>query len=538
MNNKSNNIDIENNNSKNKRSKKNIKVIICIILIVFLITFFTIVVFIYKNKINTKVYKNIYLLEENISGKEYLELKEYLEGLNNLEFNINIFQDNNKLYNVSKKDIDFKIDVSTTLNNVFEVGRNSGTIRNNINILKTMINGKVVEVCYTYDDEKLTEILKNIKLSINDIYVDDVYYVENDTLVIIRGKSGYTINIEEEKNNILTIFRSSYLDSTISNEIKLSLEYVKPKEVTISDIIENVKCDATDARVDETLGITKFIASKNGYDFDEKDLESVLEENKNELQRIEYKLNLIEPKVNIEDLDYAFYKNKLSGFTTYVSNPEAPKAHNMEIALGILNETIVMPGEIFSYNQTLGEITASKGYVEAPTYKGGTTVNEVGGGICQTVSTLYNAVIKSDLEIVERYQHGLPVSYVVPSADATVYSPNLDFKFKNTRTYPIKIITNYSNGTINVNIYGTYEEKEYDIVIESEKLSTTKYDTKYIYDSTLEKDKEEIVVYGMDGYTSQAFVIKSLNGKEVSKTLLSKDTYNPQTQIIKIGTKE
>lgn len=539
MDSKLNSSNIKNGNSKLKWSKKiNIKLIIYMILIVFLITFLAIVIFVYKNKVNENVYKNIYLLEKNIGNYEYNTLKENLENLNSDIFSIDIFQEGNKLYSIEKKDIDFKIDINSTLKKVFGFGRNDGIIKNNIDILSAMLNYKTIDVDYVYNGEKLNEIMKNIELSIQEKVIDDSYYVEDDLLIITRGMSGYTIDVETEKNNILTIFKSSYIDSSISNDVNLSLEYVKPKEVTISEFIQKVKIDPINAKVEELNGKTKFIASKKGYSFDEERLQKILDDNKDELQRIEYKLSVVDPEINIEDLDYAFYKNKLSGFTTYVSNPLAPKTKNMEIALRILNETVVMPGEIFSYNKTIGEITVSKGYVEAPTYKGGTTVNEVGGGICQTVSTLYNAVLHANLEVVERHQHGLPVAYVNPSADATVYSPSLDFKFKNNRTYPIKIITNYSNGTINVNIYGTYEEKEYDIKIESEKLSITKYDTKYIYDSNLEKGKEEIVTYGMEGYTSQSFIVKSLNGIEISRNLLSKDIYNPQTQIIKIGTKE
>lgn len=530
---------IENNNSKNKCSKKiNMKVISFIILFIFFLTFFSIVIFVYKNKINLNTYKNIYLLEENIENMSYEQLREHINSLNQKDFKIDVYQNETKIYTILKSEINFKIDENLSLQNAFSIGRDGNLFINNFEILKLYFSKKYIDINYTYDEEKLDEIIKNIELSINDTCSDDKYYLEGDKLIIIRGHSGYKLNIDEEKNRIITMLKSSYIDDGISNDLKLNLEYSLPEQISVEKLKEKVKCEPVDAKEVEELGVTKFIASKVGYNFDEEKLNEILEKSKKEDERIEFQLDVIEPKVNIEDLDYAFYKNKLSGYTTYVSTPNAPKAKNMQIALNVLNEVVVMPGEVFSYNNTIGEVSASKGYVEAPTYKGGTTVNEIGGGICQTVSTLYNAVLRADLEIVERYQHGLAVSYVEPSTDATVYSPSLDFKFKNTRNFPIKIVTNYSNGTVNINIYGTYEETEYDISVESEKLSTIKYDTRYIYDDTQKKGEEQVVTYGMDGYTSQAYKIKSLNGIQISKELLSKDTYNPQTQVIKIGTKE
>lgn len=98
-----------------------------------------------------------------------------------------------------------------------------------------------------------------------------------------------------------------------------------------------------------------------------------------------------------------------------------------------------MPGETFSYNQTVGERTIAAGYKEAGAYAGGKVVQDVGGGICQTSSTLYNAALLANLEIVDRSNHQFLTSYVDASRDATVAWGSIDFQFKNTRTYPIKI---------------------------------------------------------------------------------------------------
>ena len=198
---------------------------------------------------------------------------------------------------------------------------------------------------------------------------------------------------------------------------------------------------------------------------------------------------------------------------------------------------MVMPGETYSYNDNIGDTTASKGYQAAATFKGGTTVNEMGGGICQTVSTLYNVALMANLEIVERHQHGLPVGYVPPSRDATVYSPVLDFKFKNNRETPIKIVTSFTyGGSLNVSIYGTKQNNDPEVTLSSSTTSTIPYTTKYEYDPNIPSGEQRVISNGVNGYTSESYITKTLNGQVIYSGLLSRDTYNAQQQVVKVGT--
>ena len=199
---------------------------------------------------------------------------------------------------------------------------------------------------------------------------------------------------------------------------------------------------------------------------------------------------------------------------------------------------IIMPGEVFSYNKIIGDTTAAKGYLPASTFKGGTIVQEMGGGICQTVSTLYDVALRSNLQITERHQHGLPVGYVKPSLDATVYGDVLDLKFKNTRAYPIKIVTSFSpSGSMNISLYGTKEANEYDIELTSKYLYTIPYTTQYIYDNTMLSGQQVVISNGANGYASEGYITKKLGGKIISSTLLSKDIYKAQQRVVKVGTK-
>ena len=171
-------------------------------------------------------------------------------------------------------------------------------------------------------------------------------------------------------------------------------------------------------------------------------------------------------------------------------------------------------------------------------YVNGKVVPAYGGGICQVATTLYNAVLYANLEIIERYNHSYSVSYVPASRDATVSYGGKDFKFKNSRTYPIKLVASAKNGVISISFKGIKEEKEYDIEITSTTLSTTPFKTTYQDNPDLAEGKEKVVQVGHNGMKSKAFKVVKYNGKIISKTLLSADTYQPMNKIVDRGTKK
>lgn len=520
---------------------KKMIVIFSILLFIIILSFS---IFICFNKINSKVYKNIYVLNNNVSGYSYDDLKKLFQELNNKELNkkISVIQDSEEIYSFIEGDIELKINENVSIDKVLSYGRKGNIFKQSVDILKALVKNKNIEVEYTYNKEKLDEILKNIDLSIKDRTEDTKYNIdeENKKLVITIGKTGNGIEIEKEENKIIELIKSEYYNNDTDNKIVLDIIKKYPEKLNEEEVYKNVKKEPQDAYIDRSNGGVKLVSEKIGFDLDIGKLKEKLNSQETEIEgnKIEIELKVIEPKVKFDDLGAELFRDKLSGYTTYFDPGQYARANNLKIALEAMNNKILMPGEVYSYNDTIGDTTYEKGYMAAATFKGGTTVNEVGGGICQTVSTLYNVVLMANLEIVERHQHGLPVGYVEPSRDATVYSPYLDFKFKNTRQNPIKIVTSYSNsGNLNVSIYGIKEKEEYDVEIFSQYIATIPFTTRYIYDENMPEGEQKIVSYGVNGYTSQSFIKKSLNGVQVSYDLLSKDTYNAQQQVVVQGTK-
>ena len=178
----------------------------------------------------------------------------------------------------------------------------------------------------------------------------------------------------------------------------------------------------------------------------------------------------VTPEKVLAEVSKTELMNRFGLISTYTTKTTSNKNRNTNIDLSAraINGTTVLPGEIFSFNAATGERTAEKGYKEAAAISGGVSKDEVGGGVCQTSSTLFNAVARADLEIVERSPHAWPSSYVEKGFDATVNWPGLDFKFKNNTDWPVFIIASYASQKVTVSVYGMSLGVDMSIDLESE----------------------------------------------------------------------
>lgn len=163
---------------------------------------------------------------------------------------------------------------------------------------------------------------------------------------------------------------------------------------------------------------------------------------------------------------------------------------------------------------------------------GGKVVQDVGGGICQISSTLYNTVLLANLEVVERSNHHFLTSYVSAGLDATVSWGTIDFKFKNTRKYPVKIQAIVKNGVVDISVYGIKEDVEYEVVLQTKILETIPRETIYENNNELEKGQEIVKTEGIDGKVSETYRILKQGDIIISQSLLSKDSYEPMDKVI------
>lgn len=224
---------------------------------------------------------------------------------------------------------------------------------------------------------------------------------------------------------------------------------------------------------------------------------------------------------------------RISTYTTKTTS-NSNRNTNIDLSCQAINGYKVAPGDTFSFNQATGQRTAAKGYKEATAISGGQSVPEVGGGVCQTSSTLFNSVARANLEIVYRSPHAWPSSYVQKGMDATVNWPNLDFKFKNDTEWPIYIVANYSKQKCTVEIYGMLLPDGVSIDLESTVTRTIDppSDTKYVQNTKLAAGTQETTIKKRTGYVVETYQIWYQNGKEVDRKLLCTSTYKAYQETV------
>ena len=437
---------------------------------------------------------------------------------------------------INANQINAQFNTEEAVQKAYDIGRSGNIITNNYNILASIIWGNNIELQMNYEQESLDKKIDDISSKLPDGLVQNSYYIEDDELIIVKGKKGLVIKEDELENSVINEMKAVNKKYNILN---IPTQELEPDAIDIEKIRNEIYKEPQNASVskDKETGKTQVNTHVNGVDFDIsiEEAKKIIAEDKEEYV---IPLKIIVPDKTLSDLGEEAFPDKLSEYSTIFDPSNRNRSNNLAISAEKIDGTIIMPGETFSYNQTVGERTIAAGYKEAGAYAGGKVVQDVGGGICQTSSTLYNAALLANLEIVDRSNHQFLTSYVDASRDATVAWGSIDFQFKNTRTYPIKIEASAKNGVCEMAIYGIKEDKEYEVVIESEVLSYIPFTTKYENDDSLEEGEEVVEQSGYTGCTSEAYKILKLNGKVVSKTLLSKDTYDPMTRIIRRGTKK
>ncbi|QBD84104.1 hypothetical protein EQG73_01790 [Clostridium tetani] len=224
--------------------------------------------------------------------------------------------------------------------------------------------------------------------------------------------------------------------------------------------------------------------------------------------------------------------------TNYANISSQQRANNIRLSTESINGTVLMPGEVFSFNGAVGERTADRGYQAASVIIGNQVEDGLGGGICQTSSTLYNAALKANLKSVERAHHTLPSSYIPLGRDATVDWENIDYKFRNDYSFPIYIEGLTQNGEVRFNIYSHSSVKNRRYEITTDVYENLPTDTKTIQDANLSKGTTEVVQKPYQGFKVKVYRNIYENEKFINKELISNDFYRPIQGIIKVGTKK
>ncbi len=467
------------------------------IIIFFILVLLIFIIFTIYNINNQNIVKGVSILGIDISGLSKEEATEKINNtiLENIPSEIKL-KHNDYETSIDTNSLEISIDVPSAINSAYNIGRSGNILQDDWTILTTMFSNVNIEPVFNINEEQLKTALNDISTKLPDAVIQSSYYIEDSNLILTKGKLGNVVNVEEMSNYIINEIKSlSLKDKTL----EIITQEENPSELDIDAIHSEIYKEASNAYY--TQNPYAVYPSENGLDFaiSVDEAKALLQ---TEQEEYTIPLKTLYPEVTTNMIGTEAFPDLLSTFKTTYSTRDRDRTTNLTLAANKINGTVVMPGETFSYNTVVGERTIAAGYKEAPIYVSGEVVDGLGGGICQITSTLYNAVVYANLEIVERSNHQFVPSYVSASRDATVVYGSIDFKFKNNRDYPIKLVCSVSNGVAKFDIYGLKTADDYDVEISSRITSQTSTST-----------------------NSEAYKILKKNGQIVSRTLLSRDTY-------------
>ena len=513
-----------------KVDKKPIFILIAVVLVIVIVIFS--VGFGIANLSNDKILNGVVIANVDVSN---MTKEEAIQAVNSVYAESTartiILNYGDFSFEISSDDIGFGYtNAEELVEQGYEYGRNGNIFQNNMTVLKSYMNTENrIQTEEKIDFDKLKMAVEDAIPEENIFVKDDYYEVSGDKLLLTKGVEGKKIDYTTLGDKVLEALKTREMN------VEIPVVISTPVSLDIDEVYARVHKEPIDASYKE--GATfEVINEVNGLDFDKEEAKSLYIALKpGETAKVDLKVT--EPKIKVVDLGDVLFKTLIATYTSKYDISDKNRVTNLEIAANRCNNTVLYPGDEFSYNKALGHRTTANGYKMGNSFAGGKVVQTIGGGICQVSSTLYNAVLRAGLTITDRTAHGMYVQYVPQSTDATVVDNAIDFKFRNDRKYPVKIVTTCENGVMTASIYGVKEVDEPTIDIETKILETIEYTTQKQNDSSMKKGTTKVVQKPVNGYVSEAYKVYYKNGKEISRELISKDKYIPTNEIIKVGTK-
>ena len=377
-----------------------------------------------------------------------------------------------------------------------------------------------------YNQTKLEALLDSIAGKYGTIMQKPSYTIEDEKLIIKAGTDGVGIDENSLMGQILARIQSGNYEENLVEEMVVT----KTPAVNIDSIYKEVVCDVKDASsyVDSN-GETVYSPDVVGKKFDLEAARAKIAKGGNTWT---ITMKLTQPEVTLVELKAPTCPDLLAETTTTFKAENKTRAANIKNAAKRINTYgsfedgyVMQPGEIFSFNDVVGERTEANGFSIATVYTTSGTANDVGGGICQVSSTIFSAVFKADLGIVSRTNHMYVVHYwPTKGEDATVNWGTIDFKFQNTKSYPVKIKLIYSNeGKLTCQVYGTDDgyRAEFDNKVIKQVL------TGVVTKKAVKGKPAGTIEYGDPGYTIEIYKVRYNKDVKVSRELMWTSVYQP-----------
>ena len=352
---------------------------------------------------------------------------------------------------------------ATTVSTIDEINEDDYIFSEGIYIGSASVGNKTYREAREAANKELDTLIKDFEITVaigkeKHVFTRADFSFDNNIEEVLREAKNYNDQTDKASKDNSKIFDLTF---------EANRDSVAAKVAALAEATDTEAVDATISGVKN--GKATITKAKNGTKLNQEKLTDELISTINTLAKgdkasaeITAEVESIEPSVSQSELNKKI--TLLSSFTT-VSTNTANGNHNMQLALDACNGSVIMPGEVWSFNACTGNSNlTSLGYRPATVIIGGELVDGIGGGLCQSSTTIYNAAIRTNMEIVERYCHYFQSTYAAAGLDATIDYPNLDLKLKNPTDYPMYMQCYMEGTTLYCNIFG-YQDPSFDKVV-------------------------------------------------------------------------
>jgi vancomycin resistance protein YoaR len=433
----------------------------------------------YKNTYAETVYPGIFIGGVDFSGKSKEEVKNHFIQKNDIFAKTTFtLKNSSDIATTSAQDLKIGYDAELLADQAYSLGRTENLLSNISLLLQAYTNGIYLPASYRYDEKKIDTMLQPFSQKINVKPVDAVFTLENNKVREFRShQDGKQVDVQKLKKDL-------------NNKIPLLVSSTPPDNITLQIPVRTVK-----------------------------------------------------PKLTIDKANNMGIKELVGEGTSHYAGSIPNRIFNISLAASRVNGTIIPPGTEFSFNKTIGDVSSLTGYKQAYIISGGRTQLGDGGGVCQVSTTLFRAALNAGMPITERNQHAYRVSYyeqdMGPGIDAAIYTPNIDFKFKNDTKHHLLIQTlvDETNQALTFRLYGTKDGRE--VTIKKPVILSTSAAPEPLYqdDPNLPKDQLKQIDFAAAG----ANVFFEREVKKDGKVLIADkftSRYRPWQAVFLRGTKQ
>ncbi|MCX7842498.1 MAG: VanW family protein [Clostridia bacterium] len=397
----------------------------------------------------------------------------------------------------------------------------------------------------------LYEASEILKVKVSQEYINNAIALKykNNTWQIKMADIGLNMQLEEALGKAYRLGRDGDLIQRLCRILKMR----------INPINISLQCKLNRDKLTEHLSHIKTkidIQEKNASVSFKKGIITINKETVGKQMPIDKNIELLENRIvqrNFEDFEI-YVEEKLPGilysdikeissvlgtFTTAYNANDANRSHNIRLGAERLNNLLLMANDIFSMNEALGPRTLENGYLEAPVIFRNELVPGAGGGVCQVTTTLYNAVLLSGLEVLQRTHHSWPLGYVEPGRDATIADDYIDFKFQNSMGYPVCIVSEAAGGSLTISILGRSPEVPVTIRLKTQILEEYQPDGEEILVDNTVPETDKIVVREAKKGVKVVLYRETYNkgGELLNREKISEDIYKPVKAQVKVSQK-